>query len=338
MTIEYFRGDNRPSKVDPLAAKINELVDAANEVAAESGGSQPGYSEGEGVPEDGGVVSGALVTELQAGDETHNALYSVVVVDGAEVFGITYDFDGEYVIDGIPSDVDAETFQGILSDGELPGTPSEDFFAVTGSGSEGDPFLVEAIGSYGNTAGTFSSHDYSPEAAPVPDVPVGSRYRDVETGTIWTLTEALAWVADGPLSYGRAMYQADAETGTSLNNGAFGAVSWGAKASGDDLLDLTDPTAPVVIESGVYAISTTVHPDTGTMTAGGRLDAALILDSNGEGAGADVAGSLYAPAGSIGLSMVRYLPAGAVCVIQGVNLDGVQAIVFQTRTSVQRIA
>lgn len=118
---------------------------------------------------------------------------------------------------------------------------------------------------------------------------------------------------------------------TSVANGASGALEW-AFSFGDELLDLTDPTTPTVVDAGVYLVSVSIQPGT-DMTDAGWFSAALTLDSTGDIWPAGVTEDGPAAAAghtkpSVAVSFCWYIPAGGALNVTVANNDGVQDLDF----------
>jgi hypothetical protein len=107
------------------------------------------------------------------------------------------------------------------------------------------------------------------------------------------------------------------------NDGSPTLMSWGASSGPDLLFDLTDPTQPVALESGVYAI--TVNAD-----AVDALSADVVfilgLDVDIEGDTAEVAvisaaATSFVSRPRAALSMTYYVPAGHSVRVFVTNID-----------------
>lgn len=105
----------------------------------------------------------ATLTLVQAGDGSHDAIYSLVMEGWTGGTYALHYFDiavfpaDDYDVTGIPFDADASDIQGALYTGSYPGTPTPgDYFGVTGTGTTGDPFLIEFLNQYGLSAATLT--------------------------------------------------------------------------------------------------------------------------------------------------------------------------------------
>lgn len=112
---------------------------------------------------------------------------------------------------------------------------------------------------------------------------------------------------------------------TLIANGAAAALTIGAKVSGPALLDLTDPTVPLIVEAGTYFVSVDVY-STAPLTAGGFIY--VSLNAGAQGANVE---ALHPESALGGVSVVALAPLGvgdALSVICN-NFDGVAARSFQ---------
>ncbi len=100
------------------------------------------------------------------------------------------------------------------------------------------------------------------------------------------------------------------------------------KISGDDILDLSTPSHPVVVEEGVYAVTAVFQQVDGLieMTPGAVFQIFLALDAANDGTDIDQqspsAGDSGAPAHPlIAASTTFYIPAGGIINVALRNLD-----------------
>lgn len=126
---------------------------------------------------------------------------------------------------------------------------------------------------------------------------------------------------------------------TSVPNFSSADLPLGSFHTGDDLLDVTDPGAPVVIDAGVYAITALTQPSV-DMTAGGIYTLSMEFDSDGDDQSfaLTLEGTAGLPRPPALLAFTYYIPAGGLLRFQAVNLDGVQSISFALAIYVQRIS
>jgi hypothetical protein len=124
--------------------------------------------------------------------------------------------------------------------------------------------------------------------------------------------------------------------GESIANGDFSALVW-TKDTGDTLLNLTVPTLPTIITSGIYAFNSQVYAS--TFTVGGYFQAQLDLDLDGADWAPVVTSALATAAAYpvVALPVTMYLTAGMKVRILVSNFDGVAARDFSQATLVQRI-
>jgi hypothetical protein len=111
-----------------------------------------------------------------------------------------------------------------------------------------------------------------------------------------------------------------------IAGGDGGILDWSSAAVvGTALLDVTDPTTPLVVEGGVYAISVQVIP-ADDLTIGANYRLRVDLDNNGED-GLAIADSSPATADQrrprLVVSLTYYVPAGGVLQAVLTNMDGV---------------
>jgi hypothetical protein len=122
---------------------------------------------------------------------------------------------------------------------------------------------------------------------------------------------------------------------TTITNGGDASLEWGNKTAGDDLLDVTDPFAPVVLAAGVYAFSAQVSVD--QLTPGGNFRASVTV--NGDVSGNGIAEGLFSLAGNCAqLSLTCYCAEDAPIAVRVVNNDGVTSRDFSVVIFVQRIS
>lgn len=93
-----------------------------------------------------------------------NCIYSLVVNAVSGTYKLEYEAEGEGVFDSgdVPFDAPASgdpSLQQALDYGGYPGEPSPGYFSVTGSGTVGDPFLIEFFQNYGSLPATMSVLD-----------------------------------------------------------------------------------------------------------------------------------------------------------------------------------
>jgi hypothetical protein len=107
----------------------------------------------------------------------------------------------------------------------------------------------------------------------------------------------------------------------------------------DALLDLSDPSGPLFIAAGVYAVTIGVRPSN-AVSPGGSFEFEFLLDVNGESPVIGQSGTPAQPssAGQISASMTYYCPAGAELRIIAYNNDGGQSLDFSAYGNVQRLS
>jgi hypothetical protein len=96
-------------------------------------------------------------------------------------------------------------------------------------------------------------------------------------------------------------------------------LTWDESQGPDVLLDLTNPVAPVVIDAGVYAVSTSIL---GSLSPGGTFGGRLRLDATGEQA---FVFETVGPGGIgpyLSLTETWYIPEGGVIEVRVWNEDG----------------
>jgi hypothetical protein len=145
---------------------------------------------------------------------------------------------------------------------------------------------------------------------------MSSTFTDVD-GTI-RLQGSLAGALSGA---SRAAYHGAAVT---VADDATDALTWDTLDFGDDLLDRSDPAAPVVLASGIYAVTVETFVD--TLTADGAYIARLGLASNEGWAffqAASAPFSLANAAPAVVVSVTWYVAAGDGILARVTNLDGV---------------
>ena len=116
-----------------------------------------------GVPavleEVGGPVT--TIVELEAGAYGPDAVYSIVLLGGPWNLRVhdVADYSSDYTLTGMPDDITAEELRWALYGEEYPSPdPSDDdYFSVTGDGSEGDPFIVTFTGSWGSRSAALDA-------------------------------------------------------------------------------------------------------------------------------------------------------------------------------------
>jgi hypothetical protein len=123
-------------------------------------------------------------------------------------------------------------------------------------------------------------------------------------------------------------------------NNSNGRVTW-FSLQGSTLLDLTDPSIPVAIAAGAYAVSVAILPTT-NMTADGFYGLVLELDSDGDDASIETESRLATaakPLPKVAISGTYYIPAGGTIRAKVFNFDGAISIDFGlTSAFVQKVA
>lgn len=149
-------------------------------------------------------------------------------------------------------------------------------------------------------------------------------------------TGGTSWASGGGSVTSREQLDSN---GVSIPPGETAALTWDTKISGDDLLDLTDPAAPVFVASGVYAISGWIDPDS-SLTAGDQYNAQLILNEADEAvtwSGSNPSlGAGSAPL--LSFAGTYYFAQGTGPVVNVQNNDSVKTIPFYVRATVQRLS
>lgn len=115
-----------------------------------------------------------------------------------------------------------------------------------------------------------------------------------------------------------ASYSGDAVT---VANNGNGYLTWDTLGSGVELLDRTDPAAPLVLVEGIYAVTAnvTVEP----ITAAGYIVIELHLDHQGQDAVTVM--EAFVPNGGWGISVTNtyFVPEGGEVAVRVRNFDGV---------------
>jgi hypothetical protein len=110
-------------------------------------------------------------------------------------------------------------------------------------------------------------------------------------------------------------------------NGDQELVHWDANGGGDDLLDLSVPTAPTVLVDGLYTVAVLVQVS-GSLTAGGRAVITVALDT--DDVDANVQQEIVAPGAIATATLCFFIPAGGGIQAFVQNLDGVASRDFVT--------
>ncbi len=106
---------------------------------------------------------------------------------------------------------------------------------------------------------------------------------------------------------------------TAIAYGDAASLTWDTLVSGDDLLDRTDPTTPLVLADGWYAI-TVLAESSAALTVGGKALLTVSSDAQPVSAYTWMLSSNAAAYGSG--TLVCFLGAGSNVVAQVFNLDG----------------
>lgn len=131
-----------------------------------------------------------------------------------------------------------------------------------------------------------------------------------------------------------------------INNGSTQELLWDGNSTGDELLDVTDPLSPAVVDTGVYAVSVAVNVDA-AMTADGVYYVRFRLDLNGDVAeiravsAPAVTASIAEVSFPLVLSMTRYIHAGidGGLSVRVTNKDGTQNLPFYLASAIiQRLS
>lgn len=136
-----------------------------------------------------------------------------------------------------------------------------------------------------------------------------------------------------------AREQLDSGGTTNIADGVAADLPW-SLSSGDSLLDLTTPTDPVIITSGIYAVTVDVQGI--ALTTGGTFAVKLLLDGGGDNASV-FASSPPSTTGfgvnpEVSIAMTYYIPAGGRLQVNVENRDGVSDRDFSMNNAiVQRI-
>jgi hypothetical protein len=126
----------------------------------------------------------------------------------------------------------------------------------------------------------------------------------------------------------------------SIADGAQDLLPWSFFDDGDAVLDISNTVSPVVVASGVYAVTVCVR--TLAMTSGGTYRFSLVLDTTGfapsvEGDAPPASAAQTTP--DVTLAMTKYIPAGSGIATLVENLDGAAARFFAIQRAVcQRIS
>lgn len=123
---------------------------------------------------------------------------------------------------------------------------------------------------------------------------------------------------------------------TTVANNAQVTLEWGT-GSGDSLLNVTAPTLPTIITTGIYAFSLTIN--SGDFTTGGYFVGTLEVDPDGTDVYMrGVSNKSTADAGpSVPLTVIWYATAGMQVKVQVLNVDGVASRDFNFACYVQRV-
>jgi hypothetical protein len=114
-------------------------------------------------------------------------------------------------------------------------------------------------------------------------------------------------------------------------------LTWGTSSGPDTLLDLTTPTLPTIITSGIYAFTLALRAS--GVTLGGYFLVDVELDVAGEDYGYEIASNVATAADtSTALaSAVMYLAATMQVKVAVTNRDGASARDFTLFSLVQRV-
>ncbi len=124
-----------------------------------------------------------------------------------------------------------------------------------------------------------------------------------------------------------------------IANSSLGRLTWDTKVSGSDLLDLTDPELPAVVDAGVYSVTVWVYPT--ALTATGTYLATLILDSGAQDADTSASSApsvLGNDTPNVSLSATYYIPAAGVIELQVSNISGASEDFTMATGLVQRLS
>lgn len=115
----------------------------------------------------------------------------------------------------------------------------------------------------------------------------------------------------------------------SVANGDAGSLTWDTVAAGDEILDLTDPSLPVIATAGTYMFVAAINSE--TITAGGSYQAVLedntgAINSTQDSASSDV-GNGGVP--TVTLTGIGLLEIGGSLSLNVTNHDGVAAVNFK---------
>jgi len=119
-----------------------------------------------------------------------------------------------------------------------------------------------------------------------------------------------------------------------IADGGSSRLTWNNKILGSDLLDLSTPDLPTVVQDGVYAVTCTVYTG-GSMTLGGYYRLSLYLDESGNSGSAQA--SFPVTTFSVQISvipLVFFIPAGGTVALYVANGDGVNAVDFNLQVGV----
>lgn len=108
--------------------------------------------------------------------------------------------------------------------------------------------------------------------------------------------------------------------------------------SGTGVLDLTDPTQPLTLTAGIYAVTATVRA-LGAPAAGTTCSIEIDFDEEGvDWPSASTTAPLDGASGRYAsITAIYYMPAGAVLQVGVVHDDDSQTLSFELTASVQRI-
>jgi hypothetical protein len=156
------------------------------------------------------------------------------------------------------------------------------------------------------------------------------------------------WVTEVETGGGGSQPTARATMGTdnatTIADDSSAYLPWGVKFAGDDLFDLSDPLAPMVLVAGIYAFTASVFSTT-PLTVGGTFGGSLTVNGDVEGNGVTNqrvgAIGLNPPGTAISnmqLSLVCYCAIDAPIAIQVNNGDGAESRDFGASVFVQRVS
>lgn len=177
----------------------------------------------------------------------------------------------------------------------------------------------------------------SGDATSLPSVGDACVVVELDTGELWVI----AWEGSSPIPGGGPITDHErlhSPSTTPVGDGSSAYMSW-EHVSGSSLLDLSAPTDPVILTSGIYAVSVTVFPSD-AMTVGGAFAVVLLFDGGSIAAASEGSGRVAIPGEQFvaSVSLTHYIPAGKTIRAQVGNNDGASTIEFGiSRAHLQRI-